>query len=76
MEGYYYDEKYLITKKNNLQLQVECNPLALKVFGKELYFLGYIILKRKQLKEENLNLINGINYSMSIKNNIQQKQNN
>lgn len=48
--GYYYDEKYLITKKNNLQLQVECNPLALKVFGKELYFLGYIILKRKQLK--------------------------
>ena len=27
------------------------------------------ILKRKQLKEENLNLINGINYSLSIKNN-------
>lgn len=42
-----------------------------------MYLKKYMkILKRKQLKEENLNLINGINYSMSIKNNIQQKQNN
>ncbi len=48
--GYYYDEKYLITKKDNSILKIEYKPNILKILGKELYFLAYIVLKRKQFK--------------------------
>ena len=49
--GYYYDNKYLITKDNNKEkLHVKYKPCKLKVMCKEIYYLAYLVLKRKKLK--------------------------
>lgn len=47
--GYYYDHHYFITKKQS-QILIQYKPVGIKVFARELYFLAYILLKRKQLK--------------------------
>lgn len=47
--GYYYANKYLITKKgNNIIVQYKPNPF--KVLWREIFFLAYIVLKRKRFK--------------------------
>ncbi len=47
--GYYYKEKYLINKKGK-QIVIKYKPFGLRVFFNELYFLAYILLKRRKYK--------------------------
>ncbi len=47
--GYYYENKYLITKKDKT-IKISHNPLGVKVFFKELCFLMYILLQRRKFK--------------------------
>ena len=47
--GYYYKEKYLLFKKGK-KIIVQYKPLRLKVFFKEILFLAYILLFKKQVK--------------------------
>lgn len=47
--GYYYQNKYLIEKKDNT-IKVEYKPFALKAITREIYFLAYIFFKRKRVK--------------------------
>ena len=47
--GYYYEKPYLITKNENTII-VKYKPSIFKLVVKELLFLGYIFLKRRQLK--------------------------
>ena len=47
--GYYYANKYLITKKNN-SIIVKYKPSPLNVISKEIVFLLYITFKRRKIK--------------------------
>lgn len=50
-EGYYYEQKYLITKDlNKEKLLVKYKPSKLKVIWKEIYYLAYLLLNRKKMK--------------------------
>lgn len=49
--GYYYKDKYLITKgERKTTIKVKYRPSIFSVIGKELYYLGYLLLKRKKSK--------------------------
>lgn len=49
--GYYYKEKYLITKNNDRKkIKVEHKPILIKLILKELYFLLYLLIKKKAIK--------------------------
>ena len=49
--GYYYKNKYLITKKNDKStIEIKNNPCILKVVVREIYFLLYLLINRKKLK--------------------------
>ena len=50
-EGYYYEEKYLITKSDDKRtLYIDYRPFVLKVVLKELRFLAYIFFRKKKTK--------------------------
>ena len=49
--GYYYDEKYLVTKSDNKEkIYIQHKPFKFKVMWREIYYLAYIVLNRKKLK--------------------------
>ena len=49
--GYYYKERYLLTKgKKKKTINVQYKPSILKLVWRELYYLTYLLLKRKKLK--------------------------
>lgn len=47
--GYYYNEKYLITKKKR-HLKIKYKPFKLRLICNELKFLAYLFFKKKKLK--------------------------
>ncbi len=49
-QGYYYDNHYLLTRKN-MTIKVKRNPLITTVIYREIRFLAYLIIKKRLYKQ-------------------------